>query len=64
MKLDRFNVEQKQNYSSPNYINFFKYHIECFKNYMAQYPGAVEYKDCISAEGLDSHNEGPGYDTK
>ena len=26
--------------------------------------GAVEYTDCIFAEGLDSPNEGPGYDTK
>ena len=26
--------------------------------------GAVEYADFISAEGLDSHNECPRYDTK
>ena len=26
--------------------------------------GAVEYTNCISAEGLDSPNEYPGYDTK
>ena len=26
--------------------------------------GALEYTDCISAEGYDSPNECPGYDTK
>ena len=25
---------------------------------------AVEYTDCVSAEGLDAPNECPGYDTK
>ena len=31
---------------------------------MAQSPGAVEYTNCIAAEGLDSPNECPDYDTK
>ena len=31
---------------------------------MAQSAGAVEYTDCISAEGLNSTNECPRYDTK
>ena len=31
------------------------------KYIIAQSPGAVEYTDCISAEGQD---ESPGYDTK
>ena len=31
---------------------------------IAQLAGAVEYTDCISAEGLDSPNECSGYDTK
>ena len=31
---------------------------------LAQLAGAVEYTDSISAEGLDSPNEWPGYDTK
>ena len=31
---------------------------------MAQLSGAVEYTDCISAEGKDSPNECPRYDTK
>ena len=31
---------------------------------MIQSAGAAEYTDCISAEGLDSSNECPGYDTK
>ena len=31
---------------------------------MTQVAGAVEYTDCISAEGQDSPNECPGYDTK
>ena len=34
------------------------------KKLMAQLVGAVEYTDCISAEGSDSPNEYPGYDTK
>ena len=33
-------------------------------NHMAQLAGALEYTDCISAEGQDSSNECPGYDTK
>ena len=31
---------------------------------MAQSAAAVEYTDCISAEGLNSPNESPVYDTK
>ena len=31
---------------------------------LAQAAGAAEYTDCISAEGLDSPNECPRYDTK
>ena len=31
---------------------------------MAQSPGAVEYTNCISAEGLDFPNEYSGYDCK
>ena len=31
---------------------------------LAQSVGAVEYTDCFSAEGWDSLNEGPVYDTK
>ena len=31
---------------------------------MAQLAGAVEYTDCISAEGLNFPNECPRYDTK
>ena len=31
---------------------------------MAQLAGDAEYTDCISAEGWDSPNECPGYDTK
>ena len=31
---------------------------------MAQSAGAAKYTDCISAEGYDSPNECPGYDTK
>ena len=30
----------------------------------AQSAGAVEYTDCFSAVGWDSHDECPGYDTK
>ena len=30
---------------------------------MTESAGAAEYADCISAEGLDSPNECPGYDT-
>ena len=30
----------------------------------AQSPGAVEYANYLSAEGEDSANECPGYDTK
>ena len=30
---------------------------------IAQFTGAVEYTDCISAEGYDPTNECPGYDT-
>ena len=33
-------------------------------NYMAKLAGAAKYTDCISAEGQDSSNECPGYDTK
>ena len=33
-------------------------------NSWAQLAGAVEYTDCISAEGKDSPNECPRYDTK
>ena len=29
-----------------------------------QLAGASEYTECISAEGLDSPNECPGYNTK
>ena len=32
--------------------------------YIVQSTGAVEYTDCISAEGQDPTNECPGYDTK
>ena len=32
--------------------------------YLAQSAGAVEYTDCTSAEGYDTPNECPGYDTK
>ena len=35
-----------------------------FQVLLAQSPGAVEYTDCFSAEGQDSPNECPGYDTK
>ena len=31
---------------------------------LAQWAGAVEYIDCISAEGESSSNECSGYDTK
>ena len=31
---------------------------------MAQSPGAAEYSDFVSAEGQDSPNECPVYDTK
>ena len=31
---------------------------------MTQSAGAAEYTDCFSAEGWDSSNECPGYDTK
>ena len=31
---------------------------------MAQLAGAVEYTNCISAEGYDSLNESSGYNTK
>ena len=31
---------------------------------MAQSAGAIEYTDCILAEGKDSPNECPGYGTK
>ena len=31
---------------------------------MSQLAGAVEYTNCISAEGYDSFNECPGYYTK
>ena len=31
---------------------------------MAQMAGAIEYTDCISAEGYDSSNKCPRYDTK
>ena len=31
---------------------------------MAQSAGAVEYTDCFSAEGYDSHNDCPWYDSK
>ena len=31
---------------------------------MTQSAGAVEYTDCITAEGQDSPNEYPAYDTK
>ena len=31
---------------------------------MAQSDGAAEYPNCISAEGYDSPNKCPGYDTK
>ena len=31
---------------------------------MVQFIGAVEYNDCISAEGQNSLNECPVYDTK
>ena len=31
---------------------------------MAQSAGAAKYTDCVSAEGQDSPNECPGYDTK
>ena len=33
-------------------------------NGIAQFAEAVEYTECISAEGLDPTNECPGYDTK
>ena len=33
-------------------------------SYFAQSAGAVEYTKCISTEGLNSHNEYPGYDKK
>ena len=33
-------------------------------NIVAQSAGAVEYIHCISAEGQDSPNEYPGYDSK
>ena len=32
--------------------------------YLALSAGAVEHTDCISADGWDSLNECPGYDTK
>ena len=35
-----------------------------FKDYFAQSTGAVQYTNYTSAEGLDSPNECPGYDTK
>ena len=41
---------------------FFKLWIE--KEFIALSAGAVEYTDCISAEGWNTPNEGPGYDTK
>ena len=34
------------------------------KFYLAQSAGAVEYTNCISAEGWDSPNKCPRYDTK
>ena len=33
-------------------------------SHLTQSTGAAEYTDCISAEGKDSPNECPGYDTK
>ena len=33
-------------------------------HYFAQSAGAVEYTDCTSADGLDSPNGCPAYDTK
>ena len=33
-------------------------------HFLVQLAGAAEYTDCNSAEGLDSFNEYPGYDTK
>ena len=35
-----------------------------FQYWLAQLAGAVEYTDCISAEGKDSPNKCPVYDTK
>ena len=32
--------------------------------FLALWAGAIEYTDCFSAEGLDSSNECPRYDTK
>ena len=33
-------------------------------SFFAQLAGAIEYTNCISAEGEDSPNESPEYDTK
>ena len=35
-----------------------------FSDSLAQSAEAVEYTDCFSAEGEESPNECPGYDTK
>ena len=40
------------------------YVFQVLKSYMVQLVGAVEYTDCISAEGYNSFNKCPGYDTK
>ena len=39
-------------------------HVINSKKWLAQSAGAVKYTNCISAEGLDSPNECPGYDIK
>ena len=38
--------------------------VKRFIFFFAQSAGAIEHTDCISAEGQDSPNECPGYDTK
>ena len=39
------------------------YSMKKFDSNGAQSAGAVEYTDCISAEGYNSPTECPGYDT-
>ena len=47
-----------------NQILYYRYIALRFQLLIAQSAVAVEYTDCLFAEGQDPHNEYPGYDTK
>ena len=57
-------------YVLPTCHVYFAHGVNCgygtvpIRQLLAQSAGAVEYTDRISADGLDSNNESPKYDTK